>query len=286
MLFIFIFFGLLLGLIYYYLPKRIVSIHKENKKIPYGKYEIVEIESFDGHLLQAYYSPSLKTETQGLVLLLHGIRSQKEIYYGMSAIFAEAGYSTLALDLRAHGRSEGQYCTFGVKERKDVQQWIDYAINHQLLGYNHIGIIGKSLGGAIAIQTLANDARLQFGIIESAMSDFTDTVQHYFHRSIKVSYRPLIQYCIGRAGQLADFDPKEVEIYENCKRIDRPMLLVHGTIDESILIAQGKRNYQALKTTQKQFWEIPNGGHKNLWEIGGVFYYERLVQFMESTNNF
>jgi hypothetical protein len=27
--------------------------------------------------------------------------------------------------LYPHGKSEGEYCTFGVKEKQDVQTWVD-----------------------------------------------------------------------------------------------------------------------------------------------------------------
>lgn len=276
---------LLIVIVYYYIPREVVFVRKQDKKIPKGKYQLLNFESNDGLLLQAYFSPSILEKPKGLVLLLHGIRSQKEIFYEMSEVFAKTGYSSIALDLRAHGESEGKYCTFGVQEQKDVAQVLDYAIAQTLAGYQHIGIVGKSLGGAIALQALAKDKRLKFGIIESAMADFTGTVQHYFKRSIKISYLPFVKYCIRRASQIAGFQPQQINIPTSCNNINQPILLVHGTLDESILIEQGKKNYTRLATSKKEFLEIPTGGHKDLWQIGGTAYYQKLVDFINKSKS-
>lgn len=270
---------------YYFLPREIVFVRRKDKHIPRGKYQLLTFISKDKLSLEAYFSPSLSDRPKGLVILLHGIRSQKEIFYEMSAVFAAAGYSSIALDLRAHGRSEGKYCTFGVREQEDVLQIIDYAMEQKLAGYHHIGIVGKSLGGAIAYQLLATNKRLQFGIIESAMADLTKTVQHYFKRSIGLSYLPLIQYFINRASQIADFDANQIDIAASCRAINQPMLLVHGTLDKSILITQGKSNYEILATNQKEFLEIPSGGHKDLWQIGGIAYYQKLADFIDTSKS-
>ena len=50
-----------------------------------------------------------------------------ELVYTAIAYAKEQGYSSIAIDLRAHGRSEGEYCTYGYYEKEDIAQIIsDY----------------------------------------------------------------------------------------------------------------------------------------------------------------
>ena len=67
------------------------------------------------------------------------------------------------LNLRGHGESRGTYCTFGYKEKYDIVSVIDEIMLDKRLSKN-IGIWGQSLGGAIALQTMAIDKRIKYGV--------------------------------------------------------------------------------------------------------------------------
>ena len=52
-------------------------------------------------------------------------------FIDLSTFLSENGFNSVALDLRAHGESEGQLCSFGVNEKKDIQKLIDYLPQHK-----------------------------------------------------------------------------------------------------------------------------------------------------------
>lgn len=60
-------------------------------------------------------------------------------------------YNVLLINLRGHGKSEGNYVDFGVKSRFDILKWLDY-IN---INYNSpkIGLYGVSMGASSVMMT-------------------------------------------------------------------------------------------------------------------------------------
>ena len=170
---IILFTGILI--LHFYIPRIITEIKNPLTEVKFDKVKLPEevvtkyFMSFDGY--KQYYNlrHSNQPVVKGTIILLHGIRSRKEQYLELSNYLSLRGYNTVALDLRAHGSSEGVHCTFGVKEKRDVASLIDelYSLGLE----NNLGVWGQSLGGAVAIQSTAFDDRIQFAIVESTFTN-------------------------------------------------------------------------------------------------------------------
>ena len=217
---------------------------------------------------------------KGTVILLHGIRGRKEHFQELSQILAEKGYNSLAIDLRAHGQSGGQYCTYGYYEKYDIQSAVDY-LGTQGLDSN-IGVWGQSLGGAIALQALAIEPRLNFGIIESTFSDLSTIVNDYSERMFGFSIPSINRYALYRGGQLAQFRPSEVVPMHSAKNISQPILIAHGTEDKNISFSYGQQNFDSLASSYKTFIPVEGALHHNLWSVGGSSYFDRVFNFLSS----
>ncbi len=248
---------------------------KDNGKI---KRKDLTISSFDGTKLSARLTFSSLDSTKATIILLHGIRSNKNTFFDLSTFLAENGFNSVALDSRAHGESEGQFCTFGVHEKKDIQELIDYLAKNENL--NHIGIWGQSLGGAIALQAMCYDKRIKFGIVESTFSNFKTIVNDYFDLHADFSFSPFSNYLVNRTGSIAEFDVNDAQPIKYCESIDQPILMVHGNVDERIHIKYGKANFSKLKSVDKEFIEIDAANHSNVWKVGGDAYFERILVFL------
>ncbi len=243
------------------------------------KGEHLTIQTKDNYKLSAFLAYSKTEITFGTVILIHGITKSKELFIPLSKFLTAQGFNTVALDLRAHGKSEGQYTTFGFYEKYDISNLIDLLVSKGLL---NIGIWGHSLGGATSIQAMALDKRLKFGIIESTFSEMKNIVHVYFKHYLGFHYKVLSEYITHRAGEIGNFNPDLVVPFEDCKQIDQPVLMVHGNMDKKISIKSGLRNFKNLKSKVKEFITVENANHINLWETAGEkIYFSKVVQFIK-----
>lgn len=286
--------------LHFYLPRTITEINNPLLKITRDVYQSLQPKqpvlgkqvanyggfsptkftwkSNDGLTLHGQYKQV--AQAKATVLLLHGIQSSKERYNSLMPFLASQDYSSVAVDLRAHGESDGQFCTFGVQEKQDISALIDLLEQENF--QQPYGIWGHSLGGAVALQTLAIDSRLKFGVVESTFSNFKTIVDDYFQFYTKTSFPKLTNYLAKRAGQLSNFNYLDVSPLTACKQITQPMLIVHGTNDQKISIKYGKANFEALASSNKQFLPIQNGSHDSIWEDAGNEYFTTVKSFLDS----
>ena len=229
-------------------------------------------------ILRGYFIEALTVKARATIIVLHGIGSAKEVYFGFARWLAEQGFNVVVYDQRAHGRSGGKYCTFGFYEKRDVSKVIDKVLRK----YSKlpIGIHGTSLGGAVALQALAIEKRLTFGIIESTFNTLENVLEEYANDMLKFRSRWLVRRILSRAADIAQFRPFDIKPVESCRNIEQPILMVHGDADEKIPIAFNLDNFNALKTTDKEFFIVKNAGHDNVSEVGGAIYQQKLLEFL------
>ena len=262
-----------------YLP--ILPIRKKTTAKPsdFGlRFRPLIVRGVGAVILRGYFIQALTVKTRATIIVLHGIGSAKEVYFGFAKWLAEQGFNVVVYDQRAHGRSGGKYCTFGFYEKRDVSKVIDKVLSK--FSKLPIGIHGTSLGGAVALQALAIEKRLSFGIIESTFNTLENVIEEYSTDMLKFRSRWLVKRILSRAAQIAEFRPFDIKPVESCRQIEQPIFMVHGDADEKIPIAFNLDNFNALKTTHKEFFIVKDAGHDNVSEVGGALYQQKLLDFL------
>lgn len=240
------------------------------------KYFPIEIKSYDSLLLKGYYLPS--DLDKGTIIVLHGIGDCKEHAYSFCKFIIEHGCNAIVMDSRAHGQSMGDYCTFGAKEKYDIQKVVDYAIGSHK--DTVIGIFGNSLGGAIALQALELDSRIKFGIIESTFNNLEYVTNEYLEDIIGFKIPALVNRTLRKSGKIASFDPFSINPSEACKKIQCPMFFAHGNKDEKIPIEFNLENFRNVPIENKEFHTVDGAGHNTVHLYGGKAYSEKLSLFI------
>ena len=252
-----------------------VTFNNKTKKTAQNQSSLV-FKISDGFNLTA--NLYLINHPKATVILLHGIRSSKEKWDKEAHWLNTLGFNAVALDLRAHGVSQGTYCTFGYKEKEDISDLINALYN---TGINTpIGIWGHSLGAAITLQTLATDKRVKFGISESAYADFTQITKDYSRYYLHFESDIINDFLLDRAGEKADFPVEKVNPIDYCQNVTQPILIVHGTKDLKVAPDNAKRIYSKLKSSDKHLIWIKGAGHTNLHQIGGEAYRQKIKKFL------
>jgi acylglycerol lipase len=98
------------------------------------------------------------------VFLVHGLGEHSGRYVHVGRFFAEAGFRTVAFDLRGHGRSDGK--PVFVRQYKELASDVACVVNH--FSGNPAFLFGHSLGGQLVLWTVQHFQLKLQGLISSA----------------------------------------------------------------------------------------------------------------------
>jgi len=267
----------------YVLPYAIIQPPRISENISPSDLELNSIDinviTKDSIEIKGYWIKSDSIFPKSAIIFVHGIGGCKEHFLNLSKSLIEVGIESILIDSRAHGKSGGQFCTYGYKEKNDISSVIDFikTKNDSL----PIGIWGNSMGGAIAIQALENDNRIEFGIIESTFTSLEKIIYDYQKSfTYGIGLKPLCNIAISEAGKIADFKPDLVKPIYSVQQIEQPILIAHGKRDDKIKFKYGEQLFDNLKSKDKKFIAIEDGGHYNLNEKGGPSYINAIEKFI------
>jgi len=208
--------------------------------------EEVWLTTRDNVRLNAWYlsNPASKKA----LLWFHG--NAETIGYGLEHLefYSRLAVNVLAVDYRGYGKSEGTPGEAGVY--RDADAAYDHLIQARHIQPKNIVVFGHSLGGAVAIDLASR--RECGGLI--AQSSFT-SVKDMARRVFRI---PLFEYI-----------PKsQFDSLAKIRRVRAPILIVHGTRDETVPFSMGQRLFAAA-SEPKFFFPVQGAGHNDLIEIGG-----------------
>jgi pimeloyl-ACP methyl ester carboxylesterase len=239
--------------------------------------EKIQYSGRDGKKLRAFILTGKNTGTKNAVILLHGIRAGHRQMLPAAEFLAGKGITAVAADLRAHGESEGKYCTFGYMEKYDIAALADTLRGR---GFDNIGIWGRSLGAAVAIQAMELDTNISYGIIESTFSDFRRITYDYSRHFAGFVIPPVTDYAVSRAEKIAGFEADSIVPRKSLGNITRPVFFAHGNNDKRVKIEHMAINMKS-HGGETGYIEIDSAGHLDLWEVGGKRYFDAVGKFLD-----
>lgn len=239
---------------------------------------LLEIRPEDGVTLKGFVmSPRENPASLPTLILLHGISSNKESFLAFAESLCAQGFRVAAFDSRAHGESQGGCCTYGWHEKKDISLIIEAV--KTMDPSSRVGIFGNSLGGAIALQAMANDPRIECGVIESTFADFLEAACLRATAWTKIRIDPFVYPGLWRAGAEGDWKPFQVSPETAALSISKPVFMIHGSDDWVFPASHGERIFKNLSSPSKEWLLVPGGGHHGLSKSYGPGYEKRIIEF-------
>jgi fermentation-respiration switch protein FrsA (DUF1100 family) len=219
--------------------------------------ETVKFETSDGIELVAWYLPP--PDRAPLVVYFHGNGGNLSSLGSVVADYEEAGCGLLAVDYRGFGDSQGEPSEEGL--------YLDGLATYDFARKNHperpIILHGRSLGGGVA-SFVATERECKKLILESTFTSTKELARHSHG---------------DKAARLIDgFDT-----LARADAIEGPVLLVHGTSDETVPFFMGQDLLNALGS-KATLWEVKGAGHNTVRRTAGDELVARLKLFIhEST---
>jgi len=178
-----------------------------------------------------------RSEPRGTVVLLHGVRLDKHSMVPLATALVDHGYRSVLIDLRGHGRSTGDYLTYGLNESRDVSQVLDaLEVNGTRLG--PVGALGFSYGGATALFVAERDPRVRAVVAVSTFASLRGVVRDYV-RWQAPRFEPVVPNVwldtgVDLGARWAGFDADAASPAAAASRSNAALLLLHGADDPQV----------------------------------------------------
>lgn len=240
-------------------------------------YEQITLKTADGLKLAGWFVPAAAGEVDKTIILLHGYPMDKgNLLYWSS--FLHDDHNLLFFDFRYFGQSEGKLTTIGFYERNDVLAAINYL---QTKGTKSIGLMGFSMGAAVALLTLEKTEDVKAVVSDSAYADI-DLISRVYYGDFSILKYALMPLTKMAARLVLGINPDEISPEDKIKNIKLPILLIHSKEDKLVTIENAQRLKEALAFNDKaEFWFIPSGIHGYLAAETQKEYETRILNFFK-----
>ncbi len=222
------------------LMRSIVNTHMEVETYSPDDYGIeakeLTLETEDSLSLAAWEVE--KKNPKGIVILLSGIQNPSvTAFWGYSKMLQDNGYSSLLIEMRSHGASEGEKVWLGTTEYLDVLAGVEHIKSQEEYQNTPIIVWGTSMGGVTAINAIGEIADIDGIISGSAYSSWPDVfsdnmVNMGLPPFLAAAEKPFVSLYMGL--QLG-FDKLTMNPLNQIGKLDgRPALLMHSTEDSQV----------------------------------------------------
>lgn len=216
--------------------------------------------------------------SKAVVILLHGYRNPggKSLMVAHAAYLRAAGYSTVLVDLRAHGESDGNKVSLGAKEWQDVAAVFDEIKKLPETKNQKIGFFGISMGASTAIVTNGLTEKGDFIIASVPFSTF-DAV--FIPQIRKAGLPPQVFLPFVRAAARMQLgvtyrDYMPLAVIDN---IRVPIFLIQA-LEDTVVENQGVSALYERAQTEKEIWRV-SSPHDVYWKNGPEFE-KRVLEFL------
>lgn len=194
------------------------------------------------------------------VLLLHGNAGDISHRAPLAEGLLREGISVLLLEYRGYGASEGKPSEEGFI--LDAMAGMDF-LEEKVENAGRVVVFGRSMGGAVAagLSSLRPSGAL---ILEASFT------------SLEAMGRALYPFLPGFLFRRLR---GRFDTLEKVKKVEVPVLVIHGTRDEIVPLSMGETLYAAA-SEPRAWYAVQGAGHNDVFWVGGEEYFRELAQFI------
>ena len=250
----------------------------EGKITDRAQLEHVTITAWDGTILSGYLYRC--GAPQRVILAMHGWRSTWERDFGSITEFLhESGCNVLFAEQRGMGQSGGEYIGFGMLERFDCLDWLNWLAER--MGTNlPVYLMGISMGATTVMLSAGLELPEQvLGIIADCGFTSADEIwKHVCLTKLHIPYAIRAHRITAKCKRRIGYDPVDCSTEEVLRKSHIPILLVHGTEDQLVPCAMSCRNFAAA-AGPKRMITFSGAGHGRSHQMDPQKYETALSDF-------
>ncbi len=224
---------------------------------------------------------------EGVVVVIHGMHGQDaSSLLEFGKFFYNNNYETFCIDLRAHGKSEGDEIGFGYTETRDLNSLLDWIKIQPKYKDKEVILFGLSMGGATAINTTSIRSDIDKVISVSSYASYEKTFLDYMRKDdvpefLVQAFKPSIRMLLSLKYNTS---PTKNSPVFNIKDITIPTLLIHGSNDQQISVDQAYK-LKENGNENVELWVVKDFNHLVVTDIldeENDWYRDRLIDFIKN----
>ena len=245
----------------------IITPHRQPTHDPEPGFEEIWLSS-EGLRLRAWL---LRGDPErAAAVVVHGLGDSIESYAGIARRFRARGHTVLLVELRGHGRSQGERTTLGGREREDVRAALEWLRVQNLAPRGFIAS-GVSMGAVAILRAAADREDVQAVIAEAPYDSFRETMAHHARLLYGLPrWLPVVPMAIAVAEWRAGFRADDVDSVAAARRLRSPLLLIVDGADPRMPEAVVRRIFDA-HAGPKRLWIAANEPHAGASFNGGYW---------------
>lgn len=225
------------------------------------EYEDIRFQTSDGPTLQGWFIPGNPDAGSNMTWLwFHG--NGGNIGHRIDELALahnRTGANIFIFDYRGYGQSEGQPSEKGTY--LDSRAAMEYLRSRQDVDPNRIVYQGHSLGAAVAVELSLAQPPMAM-VLVSPFASVRDMAR------LTLPFPP--------AGWLVR---NHYDTISRIQRIHVPVLVLHGDLDGTVPISQGRKLYEAANEP-KWFQVLEGAGHNDTFQIAAEQYWGAIESFL------
>ena len=244
------------------------ELNEAAKRLEAKEHETVEIVSHDGTTLVGHFIPHEKPKR--VIIAMHGWRTSWAYDFGTMADFWEENdCSVLYAEQRGQNDSGGEYMSFGLVERYDVLDWVNW-VTQRCGSELPVYLAGVSMGATTVLMAAGLDLPDNVhGIAGDCGFTSPQAIwKHVVNKNLHMSYGlrgVMADTMFKKRVQMATDEYSTVDAMKCCKV---PVLFAHGTEDHFVPVEMTYENYTAC-AAPKRLFIVPGADH------GMSYYYDK-----------
>jgi pimeloyl-ACP methyl ester carboxylesterase len=237
--------------------------------------ESAEFSSTSGSMIHGWLVTA--QPSKGVVVLMHGIRSNRQVMIPRAEWLYQEGYSVLLFDFQGHGESLGKHITAGYLESRDATAAVNF-VREKFPGQK-VAVIGISMGAAAAV--LAEPPlRVDAMVLESCYPTIYQAVADRLGMPGRLATLLLTWQLRPRLG----FGEDDLCPIRQVAKLTVPKFFIAGMIDRDTTAEEAQALYDAA-AEPKQLWMVDNAAHVDMLAVAGAEYKKRVLEFLAAHLN-
>jgi alpha/beta superfamily hydrolase len=228
----------------------------------------VEVQSRNLTLRGMLHIPDGVTGKVPIVCIFHGFTGNKMephfIFVKLSRMLEAKGIASVRFDFGGSGESDGDFIDMTISnELEDAKTILNYAKALDFVDTNKIGIIGLSMGGAVASMLAGNcRADIQALCLWAPAGNMGELVMRGRSEEDIKKLRSIGHWDLGGLLLGVNFidDVLSLDIFEKASAYDKNVLLLHGNKDDTVPIDTSYK-YLEIYETKAVLHTIEDGDH-------------------------